>query len=46
MNTKTIATALLAAGMVFGSLTAANATGGCSYGTHSKPASQSAPTSS
>ena len=43
--TKTIATALLTAGMVFGSLTAAQA--GCSYGNQqSKPATQSTPTSS
>ncbi|MEM1299381.1 MAG: hypothetical protein AAGH68_08865 [Pseudomonadota bacterium] len=42
--TKTIATALLTAGMVLGSLTAANAA--CNYGTgQSKPATQSQPTS-
>lgn len=45
MSTKTIATALLAAGMMFGSLTAAHATGGCSYGTHTEAKSE-APASS
>ncbi|MFK7941450.1 MAG: hypothetical protein AB8B85_00810 [Paracoccaceae bacterium] len=45
MTTKTLATAVLTAGMVFGSLTAAHA--GCNYGTgQSKPANQSTPTSS
>ena len=43
--TKTIAAALLTAGMVLGSMTAAQA--GCNYGKQqSKPATQSTPTSS
>ncbi len=43
MSTKKIATALLAAGMVLGSLSAASAA--CSYGNQSKPAKQSQPSS-
>ena len=43
MTTKTIVTAVLAAGMVLGSLTAASSA--CNYGNQSKPAKQSQPTS-